>query len=125
MTTHVQTIRRLAVLAMLSFCVFGCGWFGDDQPVEKDPNDYLQAESEPDLQVPADLVSRPDLDPFPVPQIPTQPNPSFYPKKPPLPDALYANDTRNEVRLQRLGRARGCGSRATHHSVAKAEAIFC
>jgi len=103
MTTHVQAIRRLVVLAMLSLSLFGCGWLGDDQPVEKDPNDYLQAESEPDLQVPADLVSRPDLDPFPVPQIPTQPNPSFYPKKPPLPDALYANDTRNEVRLQRLG----------------------
>ena len=65
MTTHVQAIRRLVVLAMLSLSVFGCGWFGDDQPVEKDPNDYLQAESEPDLRVPADLVSRPDLDPFP------------------------------------------------------------
>ncbi len=72
MTTHVQAIRRLVVLAMLSLSVFGCGWFGADQPVEKDPNDYLQAESEPDLQVPADLVSRPDLDPFPVPQIPTK-----------------------------------------------------
>ena len=72
MTTHVQATRRLVVHAMLSLSVFGCGWFGADQPVEKDPNDYLQAESEPDLQVPADLVSRPDLDPFPVPQIPTQ-----------------------------------------------------
>ena len=65
MTTYLQTSQRLAVLTLLSFCVFGCGWFGDDQPVEKDPNDYLQAEPEPDLQVPADLVSRPDLDPFP------------------------------------------------------------
>lgn len=37
MTTHVQAIRRLVVLAMLSLSVFGCGWFGDDQPVEKDP----------------------------------------------------------------------------------------
>ena len=103
MTTYLQTSQRLAVLTLLSFCVFGCGWFGGNKPVEKDPNDYLQAEPEPDLQVPADLVSKPDLDPFPVPQIPQQPNPSFYPKKPPLPDALYANDTRNEVRLQRLG----------------------
>ena len=39
MTTHVQAIRRLVVLAMLSLSVFGCGWFGADQPVEKDPND--------------------------------------------------------------------------------------
>ena len=37
MTTHVQAIRRLVVLAMLSLSVFGCGWFGADQPVEKDP----------------------------------------------------------------------------------------
>lgn len=88
---------------LLSACLTGCGWFGGDKPVEKDPNDYLQAESEPDLQVPSDLASKPNLDPFPVPQIPQQPNPSFYPKKPPLPDALYANDTRNEVRLQKLG----------------------
>ena len=123
MTTHVQAIRRLVVLAMLSLSVFGCGWFADDQPVEKDPNDYLQAESEPDLRVPADLSVKTG-DPFPVPQIPTQPNPSFYPKKPPLPDALYANDTRNEVRLQKQVAHVVSGSRAAHHSVAKAEAIF-
>ena len=47
MTTHVQAIRRLVVLAMLSLSVFGCGWFGDDQPVEKDPNDYLQPNLSP------------------------------------------------------------------------------
>ena len=79
MTTHVQAIRRLVVFAMLSLSVFGCGWFGADQPVEKDPNDYLQAESEPDLRVPADLVSRPDLDPFPDAANPDWQS-SFYPK---------------------------------------------
>ncbi|GIR63375.1 MAG: hypothetical protein CM15mP68_0410 [Pseudomonadota bacterium] len=65
---------------MLSLSVFGCGWFGDDQPVEKDPNDYLQAESEPDLRVPADLVSRPDLDPSRCRKFRHNPIPHFIQK---------------------------------------------
>ena len=119
MTTHVQ-LSRLVVLAMLSLSVFGCGWFGDDQPVEKDPNDYLQAESEPDLRVPADLVSRPDLDPFPVPQIPTQPNPSFYPAA----CLMRCMPTTHATKVYKgLVAHVVSGSRAAHHSVAKAEAI--
>ena len=94
------TAAKVLFIAML---VSGCGWFGDKDSNERDPNDYLQAQPEADLQVPADLPSKPGLDPFPVPQIAQQVNPSFYPKRPPLPDAMYANDNRNEVRIQRLG----------------------
>ena len=96
-------LRMASRVLLLSALVAGCGWFGDKEPKERNPNDYLQAQPEPDLQVPADLPSKPGLDPFPVPQIAQQTNPSFYPKKPPLPDAMYANDNRNEVRIQRLG----------------------
>jgi uncharacterized lipoprotein len=104
MICNCFSIVRMASRALLlSALVAGCGWFGDKEPKERNPNDYLQAQPETDLQVPADLPSKPGLDPFPVPQIAQQTNPSFYPKKPPLPDAMYANDNRNEVRIQRLG----------------------
>ena len=103
MSGTTKLASQLIGAVVLSILATGCGWFGSAKPAEKDPNDYLQAQPEPKLRLPADVALRPDLDPFPVPQIPQQPNPSFYPKKPPLPDALYANDTRNQVRLQRLG----------------------
>ena len=95
--------RAAIIIFLLPTLAVGCGWFGKNQPEEKDPNDYLQAKPVADLRVPADLPSKPGLDPFPVPEIPPQTNPSFYPQRPPLPDAMYANDNRNEVRIQRLG----------------------
>ena len=98
-----SVVRTAIIIFLLPTLAVGCGWFGKNQPEEKDPNDYLQAKPVADLRVPADLPSRPGLDPFPVPEIPPQTNPSFYPRKPPLPDAMYANDNRNEVRIQRLG----------------------
>ena len=96
-------VRTAIIIFLLPTLAVGCGWFGKNQPEEKDPNDYLQAKPVADLRVPADLPSKPGLDPFPVPEIPPQTNPSFYPQRPPLPDAMYANDNRNEVRIQRLG----------------------
>lgn len=96
-------VRAAIMIFLLPALAVGCGWFGKNQPEEKDPNDYLQAKPVADLRVPADLPSKPGLDPFPVPEIPPQTNPSFYPQRPPLPDAMYANDNRNEVRIQRLG----------------------
>ena len=96
-------VRAAIIIFLLPALAVGCGWFGKNQPEEKDPNDYVQAKPVADLRVPADLPSKPGLDPFPVPEIPPQTNPSFYPQRPPLPDAMYANDNRNEVRIQRLG----------------------
>ncbi|HAH80108.1 MAG TPA: hypothetical protein DCL88_02690 [Gammaproteobacteria bacterium] len=103
MIWNFPSIVRKAMLILLPIAATGCGWFGGNQSDERDPNDYLQAQPEADLEVPVDLPSKPSLDPFPVPQIAPQINPSFYPQKPPLPDAMYANDNRNEVRIQRLG----------------------
>ena len=103
MIRNCPSIVRMAIIMLLPIIATGCGWFGNKQSDERDPNDYLQAQPEADLQVPADLPSKPGLDPFPVPQIAQQKNPSFYPQKPPLPDAMYANDNRKEVRIQRLG----------------------
>ena len=70
---------------------------------KKNPEDYLEVTPQPPLEVPDGLNADLEADPFPIPLIPEQPKPFFYPKKPPLPDAMYAKDNRNEVRLQRLG----------------------
>ena len=42
------TAVKVLLIAML---VSGCGWFGDKDSNERDPNDYLQAQPEADLQV--------------------------------------------------------------------------
>ena len=80
--------------------VAGCGWFRSD---EEDMPDYLQSKQMPRLEVPEDLRALKDSDPFPIPPIPEQANASYYPDKPPLPDAIYAKGNRDEVRMQRLG----------------------
>jgi outer membrane protein assembly factor BamC len=45
-------------------------------------------------------------DPFPIPPITNRLRPEYYPNRPPRPDAIYANDNRDEVRIQRLGERR-------------------
>ena len=98
--------RRLLLLGVLGALLSGCGWFGadDDEGWIKNPrDDYLDARQDAALRVPEDLRSLQGTDPFPIPDTPTPSNPIFYPKKPPLPDAIYANNNRDEVRIQRLG----------------------
>ena len=77
MIWNFPSIVRKAMLILLPIAATGCGWFGGNQSDERDPNDYLQAQPEADLEVPVDLPSKPSLDPFPVPQIAPQINPSF------------------------------------------------
>ncbi|MEM7078123.1 MAG: outer membrane protein assembly factor BamC [Pseudomonadota bacterium] len=87
--------------------VSGCGLFGLTKGIIKNPkDDYLEARQENPLVVPPGLRDLADTDPFPIPATPTSPNPSFYPNRPPLPDAIYASDNREEVRIQRLGERR-------------------
>lgn len=81
----------------------GCGWFADDEGFFVNrSDDYIEARQGPELIVPEDLDPIP-ADPFPVPPIPAQQNARFYPGRTPLPDAIYAMDNRDEVRMQRLG----------------------
>ena len=105
--TAIRGLPRLIVLAF-SVCIGGCGWFGgDDDGLFKNPaDDYLEARQDDELRVPDDLRSLQGSDPFPIPATPDPANPIFYPKEPPLPDAIYANNNRDEVRIQRLGERR-------------------
>jgi outer membrane protein assembly factor BamC len=92
-------MRLINVLLLVSMAA-SCGWFGGGTP----PNTaYMQIEPLQPLKIPSDLDDGAIKNPIPLPVIPEQRNPSFYPKKPPLPDALYASDNRDEVRLQALG----------------------
>ena len=80
-----------------------CGWMNDGEGLFIDPtDDYLDAQQDGDLSYPGDLAGLGETDPFPIPPTPESQNPRFYPKRPPLPDAIYANDNRDEVRVQRL-----------------------
>lgn len=76
----------------------------DGEGLILDPDDdYLIAEQSADLVIPEDLRDLSNTDPFPIPDAPQPHNPRYYPKRPPLPDAIYANDNRDEVRIQALG----------------------
>ncbi len=86
----------------------GCSWLdwmrpGEEGLILNPRDDYLEAQQHNALVVPEDLRNLNNTDPFPIPPTPIPENPSFYPERPPLPDAIYANDNRDEVRLQRLG----------------------
>jgi outer membrane protein assembly factor BamC len=72
---------------------------GSDKPEET----YVDLRPQPPLQVPEDMRAI-DLEQV-VPDLDTSnlQNASFYPDRPPLPDALYSADNRDEVRMQRLG----------------------
>ena len=82
----------------------GCGWFNDDKGifVNRD-DDYIDMEDRAALVVPTDLHTSKVADPYPIPRTPRQLNPEYYPFKPPRPDAIFASDNREEVRIQRLG----------------------
>ena len=82
----------------------GCGWLSDDRGIFVDRrDDYLDAEENEPLLLPGDLGAEELGDPFPIPRTPEQANPEFYPYKPPLPDAIYGDDSAETVRIQRLG----------------------
>jgi len=66
-------------------------------------DDYIDMVERSSLVVPNDLQSTKVADPYPIPRTPRQLNPEYYPTRPPRPDAIFANDNRDEVRIQRLG----------------------
>ena len=88
---------------LLSAALAGCGWFSDDKGFFVNrTDDYIDARQGPTLIIPEDLGGSLE-DPFPIPPVPAQDNARFFPGRPPLPDAIYANDNRDAVRIQRLG----------------------
>ncbi|MEM8766316.1 MAG: outer membrane protein assembly factor BamC [Pseudomonadota bacterium] len=95
-------MRKLLSMGFL-LLLTGCGWYNDDKGVFVNrEDDYLDLEERPPLVVPSDLQAAKVSDPFPIPRTPRQLNPEFYPYRPPQPNAIFSNDNRDEVRIQRL-----------------------
>ena len=96
-------MAKTAAVALLVLLASGCGWFSDDRGFFVNrSDDYIDAREAPRLVIPDDLGENLE-DPFPIPPVPAQENPRFYPGRAPLPDAIYANDNRDAIRIQRLG----------------------
>lgn len=92
---------------MVAMLLGGCGFLpaipfvgGEEKPKNET---YIDLRAQPALQIPADLKQTDRSQITAVPEIAVQRNASFYPDRPPLPDAKYASDNRDEVRVQRLG----------------------
>jgi outer membrane protein assembly factor BamC len=94
-------MRLVWVLPLL---LAGCGWMSDDKGIFVDKSDdYLTVSENEELVIPDGLDTARVLDPFPIPEITDRLRPEYYPDRPPRPDAIYGNDNRDEVRIQRLG----------------------
>ena len=102
--TAARIGSTLVATVLLASSLTGCGWLNDDKGifVNRD-DDYIDMEERAALVVPTDLQASKVADPYPIPRTPRQLNPEFYPFKPPRPDAIFASDNRDEVRIQRLG----------------------
>ncbi|MAZ45685.1 MAG: hypothetical protein CMD74_03140 [Gammaproteobacteria bacterium] len=95
-------VRILLIILVLGFA--GCASFNDDEGIfVNKADDYMDATDQEALIIPPDLSHERIQDPFPIPANDNQVNPAFYPGRPPQPRAMYANDARDEVRIQRLG----------------------
>ncbi len=99
-----RTLRRSMTLLLALGIVSGCSWFNDDEGIfVNQTDDYISVQEPPPLVVPEDLDSIRVQDAFPVPEIAQQPRPQMFPGRAPRPTAIFANDTREDVRIQRLG----------------------
>ena len=96
-------IARL-ISFLFFFLLTSCGWFGREEGVIINPDDdYLDAVQLGSLSVPEDMPAIQNQDFIPIPSVPSQVNPRFYPDSPPLPNAIYSNEKRDDVRMQKLG----------------------
>lgn len=97
-------LYRVVTILCLTLAGSSCSWMNDGEGLFIDTDDdYLSVEETVLLKIPDDLRSLENTDPFPIPDLPSSMNPRYFPDRPPLPDAIYANDNRDEVRIQRLG----------------------
>ena len=100
-------IAPTLVMVIAASILTGCGmlpsipFIGDDDKPEK--TTYIDLQPQAPLEVPADLRQVEPSQVSAIPDIGVQRNASYYPDRPPLPDAKYASDNRDEVRVQRLG----------------------
>ena len=100
-------IAPTLVMVTAASILTGCGMLpsvpfigGDDKPKK---TTYIDLRPQAPLEVPVDLRQVKPSQVSAIPAIGEQRNASYYPDRPPLPDAKYASDNRDEVRVQRLG----------------------
>ena len=93
-----------SIFLLIIFLLTSCGWFGREEGVLINPDDdYLDAGQAKSLLVPKGMSAVQNVDLMPIPDVPSQVNPRFYPDSPPLPNAIYSNEKRDDVRIQKLG----------------------
>jgi len=102
----MKIATKLVVVTAASILT-GCGLLpsapfsgGADKPTK---TTYIDLRPQAPLEVPEDLRQVEPSQVSAIPEIIEQRNASYYPDRPPLPDAKYASDNRDEVRVQRLG----------------------
>jgi outer membrane protein assembly factor BamC len=95
----VRASIAILVLSLLG----GCAWLTDNRFFADRSDDYLEVSENSPLLIPDGLDTARVQDPYPIPQITDRLRPEYYPKRPPRPDAIYASDNREDVRIQRLG----------------------
>lgn len=95
---------RVSIAIVPIVLLGGCAWLTGENGFFADKSgEYLDVRENTPLLIPEGLDTARVQDPFPIPPITDRLRPEYYPKRPPRPDAIYANDNRDDVRIQRLG----------------------
>jgi outer membrane protein assembly factor BamC len=104
LTTHGS---RAAVLAAVALALAGCRWMNDDKGMFVDRStDYVKAQPAAPLEVPEGLSASAITPEMSVPELPPDASRQVFVKDVPRPEAIYARDTTDSVRIQKLGERR-------------------
>ncbi len=99
----IQRGFRLAVFAFATVLA-GCGWMSDDKGFFVDrTNDYLKATEGPPLVVPEDLSSTAIQSTMAIPEISSTQRHVNFEGGAPRPEAIYAREEAEGVKIQKLG----------------------
>ena len=107
----IDALARAARRCLLPVCALtlaGCGWLtGENGLFSDNSDDYAKAQEGKPLVVPDDLDETEIGDPWPIPDIPDPVRVVLYSDSAPRPNALFASDANQEVKIQRIGDAFG------------------
>ncbi len=99
----IQRIARLSGL-VATLLLVGCGWMSDDKGFFVDrSNDYLKAKEKPPLKVPDDLSSAAIQSSMAIPEISSAQRRINFEGGAPRPEAIYAREESEGVKIQKLG----------------------
>ena len=102
----IQGRLRLCMLVCASL-IAGCGWMSDDKGFFVDrTNDYLKATERPPLIIPDDLSSTAIQNSMGIPQVSSAQRHVNFEGGAPRPEAIYARDEAEGVKIQKLGDSR-------------------